>query len=118
VVRTAVSDDVRSSHPHELLELRLLRSRKSSDSKDPSRLVAAWEAFLAPYADRIIPFDEVAAREYGKIRSHLERTGTMIGDRDCMIAAIAKSRGLAVVTGHVGEFQRVPELAVEDWRAT
>lgn len=61
-------------------------------------------------------FDKDAANAYGDIRAHLEREGTMIGDRDCMIAAIAQCRDLAVVTANVGEFGRVPGLVVEDWR--
>jgi tRNA(fMet)-specific endonuclease VapC len=116
-----VSDRVRSHSPADLAVCSITVAEAWTGAlkgRAPSRLLAAWEAFLAPYSDRIIPFDDVAAREYGKIRSHLEHTGTMIGDRDCMIAAIAKSRGLTVVTGNVGEFQRVPKLAVEDWRAT
>ncbi len=39
----------------------------------------------------------------------------MIGDRDCMLAAIAASRGLAVVTTNVKEFRRVPDLRVGNW---
>jgi tRNA(fMet)-specific endonuclease VapC len=41
--------------------------------------------------------------------------GRPIGDRDLMIAAIARSNRLIVVTSNVGEFARVPELKVEDW---
>jgi hypothetical protein len=40
----------------------------------------------------------------------------MIGDRDCMIAAIAQCHGLTVVTANLHEFRRVPGLSVEDWR--
>jgi tRNA(fMet)-specific endonuclease VapC len=87
-------------------------------SPDTSRILHAWTAFLAPFADRIIPFDDAAAREYGAIRAELERRGAMIGDRDCMIAAIARSRGLVVVTANLQEFRRVGGLAVEDWRGS
>jgi predicted nucleic acid-binding protein len=41
----------------------------------------------------------------------------MIGDRDCMIASIARHRGLVLATSNVGEFRRVPDLLVEDWRS-
>jgi tRNA(fMet)-specific endonuclease VapC len=85
-------------------------------SVDPERLIAAWEYFLQPFADRILPFDKAAAHAYGDIRAHLEKQGIMIGDRDCMIAAIAQCHGLTVVTGNIDEFQRVPGLTVEDWR--
>jgi len=87
-------------------------------SATPERLIAAWDLFLEPFEDRILPFDKDAAQAYGDIRAHLERHGNMIGDRDCMIAAIARCHGLAVVTGKLDEFRRVPELVVEDWRQT
>jgi len=71
--------------------------------------------FLEPFADRILPFDEQAAREYGAIRAHLESRGEMIGDRDCMIAAIARSQSMALVSHNVADFSRVPGLKVQDW---
>lgn len=82
------------------------------------RLVALWSAFLEPFAGRVLPFDETAAREYGAIRADLEVRGHMIGDRDCMIAAIARSRRLKVVTRNLRDFQRVVGLRVVDWSQT
>jgi tRNA(fMet)-specific endonuclease VapC len=35
---------------------------------------------------------------------------------DTLIAAHARSRSLVIVTGNVGEFSRVPGLAIEDWQ--
>jgi tRNA(fMet)-specific endonuclease VapC len=86
-------------------------------SADSGRLLAAWEFLLQPFEDRILPFDKDAAEAYGDIRAQLEAQGKMIGDRDCMIAAIARYQGLTVVTANVAEFGRVPGLAVEDWRS-
>ncbi len=40
---------------------------------------------------------------------------TPIGDADLRIASIALDRDLAVVTGNVRHFQKVPGLAVENW---
>ncbi len=85
-------------------------------SATPDRLLAAWEYFLAPFEERILPFDNDAALAYGDIRAHLETHGNMIGDRDCMIAAIARCHGFTVVTANLSEFSRVPGLAAEDWR--
>ncbi|HEY3355820.1 MAG TPA: type II toxin-antitoxin system VapC family toxin [Polyangia bacterium] len=85
-------------------------------SEHRARLLAAWDHFLRPFCERILPFDKDAAEHYGDIRAHLERRGEMIGDRDCMIASIARSNGLVLVTANLGELRRVPELPVEDWR--
>jgi tRNA(fMet)-specific endonuclease VapC len=49
------------------------------------------------------------------IRVNLEAIGRPIGANDLMIAATARSRGRIVVTKNRGEFDRVPELLVEDW---
>lgn len=64
---------------------------------------------------RSIPFDEAAARIYGHIRSDLESKGQRIGPYDLLIAAVALSRDLTLVTHNTGEFGRVPGLRVEDW---
>ncbi len=63
----------------------------------------------------ILPFDERAAEEYGKVRAQLELKGTPIGPLDTMIAAHAKSLDMTVVTNNVREFARVEGLSVEDW---
>ncbi|MEZ4299252.1 MAG: type II toxin-antitoxin system VapC family toxin [Polyangiaceae bacterium] len=87
----------------------------SLKSQHRDRLIALWDAFLAPFGDRILPFDEAAAKEYGAIRAHLEARGKMIGDRDCMIAAIARSRGFSLVSHNSAEHRRIPDLRVEGW---
>lgn len=63
----------------------------------------------------VLPFDEDAAGHYGEIRADLERRGAVIGPYDLMIAGHARSRGLIVVTGNLGEFGRVDGLRSEDW---
>ncbi|MEW6033996.1 MAG: type II toxin-antitoxin system VapC family toxin [Chloroflexota bacterium] len=63
----------------------------------------------------VLPFDAGAARRYGKVRAELERRGTLVGDTDLRIAAIALARGLTVVTGNLRHFQKVPGLSVENW---
>lgn len=73
------------------------------------------EAFAARLA--VLAFDPAAAAHYGDIRADLERRGQVIGPYDLMIAGHARSRGLVVVTGNLGEFNRVPGLRAEDWLA-
>lgn len=62
-----------------------------------------------------LPFDDVAAENYGQIRAALERAGTPIGANDLLIAAIARANQLTLVTHNTTEFCRVPGLVVEDW---
>lgn len=65
----------------------------------------------------VLPFDEDAAAHFGDIRADLERRGMVIGPYDLMVAGHARSRGLIVVTGNLGEFARMDGLRCEDWLA-
>ena len=75
----------------------------------------ALEKFLAPLD--ILPFDETAMGRYGELRAHLERAGTPIGPMDTLIAAQALALGATLVTNNQREFQRVPDLFLENWAA-
>jgi len=63
----------------------------------------------------VLPFDADAADHAADIRANLERRGQTIGGYDLLIAGHARSRGLVVVTGNLGEFRRVDGLRCEDW---
>lgn len=69
--------------------------------------------FAAPLG--IVFFDNDAADAYGRIRADLERAGRPVGPNDTLVAAIALSRDLIVVTHNLSEFSRVDGLKVEDW---
>ena len=62
-----------------------------------------------------VPFDDLAAEQYGRIRAELAAQGTPIGPNDLLIAAIAVAYNLVVVTHNTREFGRVPGLVIEDW---
>jgi tRNA(fMet)-specific endonuclease VapC len=63
----------------------------------------------------ILPFDELAAETYGRIRATLEQAGTPIGPLDTLIAAHAFSLDCTLVTNNEREFRRVNGLTVENW---
>ena len=79
-------------------------SRKNRDALDK---------FLAPLV--VLPFDETAMREYGELRSHLERQGQPIGALDQLIAAHALALDAVLVTNNEREFRRVPRLRLANW---
>lgn len=82
-------------------------------SKDPEKTRSVQHEFLEPLAT--LPFDDAAAEYYGRIRAQLEMAGTPIGPNDLLIAAIALTHNLTVVTHNTREFSRVNELKLEDW---
>ena len=85
------------------------------NSAHPSKNAETLLAFLATV--EVLPFDTLAAIEYGRVRSKLKRAGTPVGERDTLIASHAKSLGLTLVTNNSSEFHRVEGLSIEDWMA-
>jgi tRNA(fMet)-specific endonuclease VapC len=52
---------------------------------------------------------------FGRVRSDLERKGTVIGPYDLQIASIAIAHDLVLVTNNIKEFKRVDGLNLENW---
>ena len=89
------------------LEYGIQKSKKRSASRE------ALLRFLAPF--RIIEFSSGDAHEFGKIRAYLEKNGMPIGPFDLQIAAQALSRNLILVTNNEKEFERVPNISIQNW---
>lgn len=64
-----------------------------------------------------LPFDDAAHVHAARIRAELAQAGTPIGPNDLLIAAIALSNNLMLVTHNTKEFSRVTGLQLEDWEA-
>lgn len=82
-------------------------------SSNPLKNEQALLRFLAPLS--ILPFGPTAASEYGEIRAYLQSRGTPIGPLDMLIAGHARAENLVLVTNNVREFERVPNLSLENW---
>jgi tRNA(fMet)-specific endonuclease VapC len=83
---------------------------KSARAVENRRAVEDFAARLT-----VLAFDEGAAGHAADIRADLERKGMPIGAYDLLIAGHARSQGLALITGNLGEFRRVDGLRCEDW---
>ena len=83
-------------------------------SNDPARNRREVEHFAGRLT--VLPFDSDAAAHTAEIRADLGERSCVIGPYDLMTAGHARSRGLVVVTGSLGEFQRVHGLRSEDWQ--
>lgn len=64
---------------------------------------------------QILDFKPPADVHYGEIRHFLQKSGTIIGPNDLLIAAHALSENLIMVTDNTNEFKHVPKLHVENW---
>ena len=79
-------------------------------------LADATERTLASlFAGRVLPFDSTAARSYAEIAAIRRATGRPISQADCQIAAIARSRGMAVATRNVQDFAGTGVEVVDPW---
>jgi tRNA(fMet)-specific endonuclease VapC len=85
----------------------------AAKSARPDRNRIEVEQFAARL--EVLELDANAAAHAGEIRADLERHGQLIGAYDLLIAGHARSRGLILVTGNLGEFRRVAGLRSEDW---
>ncbi|HED07953.1 MAG TPA: type II toxin-antitoxin system VapC family toxin [Ignavibacteria bacterium] len=82
-------------------------------SEKPKKNLKKINLFFEPFIS--LPFDDNCANIYGLIKSTLEKKGTPIGPNDLLIASIALSYNLILVTHNIREFERVPNLNIEDW---
>jgi tRNA(fMet)-specific endonuclease VapC len=89
-------------------ELKFAYVRKAS-----KRLENLIEGSLASLD--VAPWEAPADRLYARIRTHLEKTGRLIGQNDMLIAAHALALDAILVTDNEKEFSLVPGLRVENW---
>lgn len=82
-------------------------------SRFPERNRAALLQFLSILD--VLPFDDDAAVEYGKVCADLQRKGTPIGTMDMLIAGHARAENVILVTNNTREFERVENLRLENW---
>ena len=69
------------------------------------------------FAERILPFDSAAAREYAEIAAGRRSAGRPIAPADCQIAAITRSRNMMLATRNVRDFEDVGIEVVDPWTA-
>lgn len=67
--------------------------------------------------DTVLPWDKAAVEATATIKRYLAERGTPIGANDAAIAGNAIAAGCVLVTNNTREFERVPDLRIEDWSA-
>lgn len=77
------------------------------------RSADALDKFIIPF--EFIDLDRCSAIEAANIRVQLERQGMPIGSYDLLIAGVARSRSMTLVSNNTKEFERVVGLKLENW---
>ena len=84
--------------------------------KRQSALTAAIEDMLGEdFTGRILPFDSAAAVAFAEIAANRRQAGRPIAQADAQIAAIARSRGAALATRNVPDFEGCGIELVNPW---
>ena len=80
-------------------------------------LAAVLERMLRTgFANRVLPFDSDAARAYAEIAAARCVSGHPVSQSDCQIAAIARSRVMAVATRNVRDFADTGIEVIDPWK--
>lgn len=77
--------------------------------------LATEKMFSEDFHERILPFDKDAAAFFAEIASHRKQTGRPISQFDAQIAAIARSRGAAVITRNDSDFSGCGVEVMNPW---
>ena len=76
---------------------------------------AANRTFDALFKGRVLPFESRAARSFAEIAAACRAAGHPMSQSDAQIAAIARSRGMAVATRNIRDFQDAGIDLVDPW---
>ena len=63
----------------------------------------------------VLDFTSKNAASYGKIRLEMKNKNRRIGDMDMLIAAVALSNDLVLVTNNEKDFKDISKLRMENW---
>lgn len=89
-----------------------------ADSHRRRRLEEAFSRALEEdFENRVLPFDQPAAREAASLAAERRRSGRTVDFRDTQIAGIAIARRAVLATGNGRHFQDLPVKVVDPWEA-
>lgn len=61
------------------------------------------------------PFDDACVEIFGVLKAKLRLSGTPVGSNDLLIASIALTHNLTLITRNHREFSHVHDLKIEEW---
>lgn len=88
---------------------------RSKDEDGATRAYLKLEGILSDFSRaQVLPYSPAAADVFNDLRRQRIRIGTM----DLRIAAIAISTGMTVLSRNTVDFEKVPNLPLQDWTVT
>ena len=89
---------------------------KLPDSKKKYRLTNWLNTLLENYEARIYPVDLAVAESWGTIQGKAENNGTPVASVDSLIAAVAQTHNLIIVTRNEKDFAATNVTIVNPWK--
>lgn len=93
-----------------LVGVRLLPSGRRREG-----LMASIERVLTSFADRVLPYDDAAARVYAELQDARRIAGRPLSVEDGMIAAICRHRKVQLATRNQKDFQDLGVGLLNPW---
>jgi predicted nucleic acid-binding protein len=91
--------------------------RRLSAGRRREGLQVAIEQTLTSFSDKILPYDEAAARSYAELQERRRSVGAPLSVEDGMIAAICVCRSLLLATRNIRDFQGLGLDLINPWDA-
>ncbi len=82
--------------------------------KNPAPVLQAIGNDLLPSVS-VLDFDSDCAKEFGRLRGQLLQQGISVSRMDLMIASVALTHNLTLVTHNTADYRHVPGLRLDDW---
>jgi len=89
----------------------LLKAATGADVVRAQQWLTRTEELLAQIL--IVPFDEIAAKEFDRLRAN--KSYRKIGRADLLVASVALANRATLVTRNLRHFRQVPSLLIENW---
>ncbi len=85
------------------------------DGRRKQVLLTAASDIFRTFGDQVLPIDAAAAELYPVIACGRERSGNPIAGFDALIAAVCRSRGAALATRNLSDFEGTGLQLIDPW---
>lgn len=63
----------------------------------------------------VLPLSNDTLKKFGQLKAQLRKVGTPVADFDLLIASVAISENLTLVTNNTRHYQRITDLNLDNW---